>query len=396
MYFISRVTNTTVNVTDTKDGISEKYTIKRLARLCKANPNLVIVGFTDTGYKPTVVHTGKSIKQNNFMQNPDPLQPKHKESISVTAVSALEDSRLMLGDILKKYDDAYFYELARRNSFARDYKATSKSLAERYGLGSPAYSEYLLKYMVEKLIPSNVEEAISSMSKVSSTGSLTRVDTRDVRNVLSALLNNLCVAVCISAKGGVTSFCGSAGTEFIKSYYQGYDLYACDLYDIIKRYSDDNFMLQNIEQREKKEYTPDPRSLKLLSGALRVRQEGKKVVKLNHSSTTYSVNLDRLLALYIIDTPLPVGATISTALDKGIDIGYEPEVFKYISSNFDSLDESFIKTFVSKRATPNFIQADILIKQFNEKLGYLQYMHKSGRAFTKANIIELTKELSNV
>lgn len=345
MFYVSSKANGLYGITDTEDGVEEFYSKEFILKNFKG---IKIDGVTAKGIK--VVNASKEVAQKSFD---------------------------MFGDIVKRKIYSYPYstceELARGVHFVKQIKGLENNLAEVH------------RITYENIYPKSVQDVVSSA--VDYTNNLIEVNCSSPDEIKKALKNNVCLVLQHKTNGALTAFICTASlavTDYIyePGFFDGVYL-TKQLYGYTQG-------INNV-RKEVKPKVKNPDLLNVFSCSLRFRREGVHHDGLlkELSSPFYSVNLPRVLGMFILDNPKKLGDRIIpefyTSHNKD-DYKFDFDMYREIKmclddgSNYFGNQKMFEK-YIDFDNLEKPVELNDLIARFQDNFDYMERLRLKGYSF---------------
>lgn len=334
-------------ITDTEDGVTEFYT---KADILKYFGNVEIKGVNGTTIKVVQLDNVLSAMLSGF-----------ENAVRSKIMSFSADTCM---------------ELARTAHFVKAIKGLDDI-------------DEIRRITADKVYPDNIRDVVKSATGL--TTELIEVDTSDISAVKGALLNNVCLVLQHKTNGVLTAFICTASLKVLDTiYFPGFfdALYLTkQLYGYT--YGIEKLRLDYDDSETKKEKYPN--LLNVFSCSLRFRKDGvhhdgdKKVL----SSPFYSVNTDRLLAMFILNNPYRVGDSILPEFqysknkdDYNFDFDMYNEVRACIAggTNLFGNEDTFLK-YVDTANLTKQIDLTAVMQRFQRDFDYMTFLRQKGFSF---------------
>lgn len=331
-------------ITDTDDGVTEFYTTEFILRELKG---LEIKGVR--GKTIQVVDAALHVAQSSF---------DRFESIVRKAVDSWTVETCM--------------EIARSAHFVKKVK------------GLP--DDELKRVVVENIYPQNIRDAVAQASDFSN--NIQEIDIRDRNAVLNALQNNVCLVLQHKTNGVLTSFMCSSSLQVLDSIYEPKFFDSVYLTKQLYGYTAkiNKVRLTPTAQREK-----NPNMLPVFSCALRFRREGKNHDGANKelSSPYYTLNLDKLLGMYVLVNPHSLGDRILPEFymaarkdTYNFDFDMYLEVKSCIASGVNIFkDKEKFMSYVDTDTLDHAVEVEAVMERFNNDFEHMMYVRQRGYSF---------------
>lgn len=347
MYYVSGYNSKTrrYGITDTSDGVTDWLTEAFIRRELSG---FEIQGVTLDGIR--VVNAAAKVVQTKF----DAF-----DGVVRSAVAAMTEETCM--------------ELARSAHFVKKIK------------GLPV--DEMKRVVCENIYPDSVREAVMMAREFSN--SVQEVDVRDRDAVLDSLRTKVCVVLQQKTNGVLTSFMCTGSLALMD------DIYAPMFFDSVYLTKQLYGYTVNMDRLRPRRDTSDreknPSMLNVFSCALRFRQEGKNHDGVNKelSSPFYTVNLDRLLGMYVLNDVHGVGDRIVPefkALGDKSGYNFDFRMWKEVRSCLASgqnyfKNEKVFMQFVDTDTLSHVVELNEVISRFDDDFSYMAFLRKRGYSF---------------
>lgn len=343
MYYISsRRKNGTWGITDTTDGVEEFYTTKFILTKLK---DFDIAGVS--GDKISVVNASTQIIGSNF--------DEFEKLVRMEVDNWTEEDCL---------------SIARTGHFVRKIKDLS--------------GDAMKEEMVRNIYPDSVREVVESSYRL---GNSVRI--ADVGSIADELKHNVCVVLQHRTDGILTAFICTAGIEVEDALYGQYNFDAAYLTKQLYGYTFNCNKVRPQRAGEPKEKNKN--LLNVMSCSLRFRNSGKghDGAIMCISSPFYTVNLERVLAVAVIENPNHIGDILSReyrfAANKDM-YDFSPSMYARVKKDVQNNTNSFITTasfakYILKNPLFEGVEVTDLVQRYAENFGYMRYIRQSGFTF---------------
>lgn len=334
-------------ITDTADGVTEQYTKEQILSFPK---NIKIKGVS--GKTVQVVDAALQVAQTSF---------DRFEAIVRKAVDGWTDEACT--------------EIARSAHFVRKIKGLEGAEMRRV--------------VMDNIYPQNIREAVAQASDFSN--QIVEVDVTNQQAVLDALRNHVCVVLQHKTNGVLTSFMCSGSIDVLDRIYEPCFFDSVYLTKQLYGYT------YNIERMRPKSMTPrekNPNMLNVFSCALRFRREGKNHDGANKelSSPFYTVNLERLLGMFVLMNPHSLGDRILPEfrmVSRKDSYNFDFEMYKMVRgavmqmNKNPFLDKKLFSSFIDGEALQKGVDLTEAMSRFESDFDYMIYLRKQGYSFKK-------------
>ena len=345
--------NNLYGVTDTEDGVTEYLNPQELiavaSQLATNKPPVQIKGVQGT--KVRVVSSSKQISNEGFGRIKDQVQ---------RLVSSWGEDTCM--------------EVARGAHFVKKIK----------GLPLPEMQKVTASYVY----PKEIDEVV--MSAQPYTDQVHEVNVTDKNAVINALRNNVCLVLQHKTNGVLTAFiCTGSFAVQDKIYEPGF----FETVYLTKQLYGYTYNINKVRPKvEKDDSKPkNPSLLNVMSCSLRFRNDGVRHDKDNLvlSSPFYTVNLERLFGMYILDNPSTLGNTILSEFHKSQHLGlydFDFDMWQDIlkccedGTNYFGNHDAFMK-YVDTDTLDHAVELDSIIERFQSDFDYIEYLRGQDYSF---------------
>lgn len=328
-------------VTDTSDGVTEFFDANRLIQISK---KISINGVK--GNVITIVSATKNVIQNQF------------------------DS---IGNTVKQYayslTEEQILDLAGKNGFKRKLKEL--------------YTDDIPDFVASMIYPDSIKEVVNSASAY--TNAVHSINVKDKELVKNTLRNNVCLVLQLTTKGLLTAFICTGSVQIVDKIY-GVGFF--DTMHLTKTLYDLTTKLPKRRDTQR-EFTPNPDLLKVLSCSLRFKNDGKHKEKGNKvlSSTFYTVNLNNLFAMFVLNNPATLGNTILPEFKSGMSVGVYDfnlnmfnEIYTTLKSGINRYQNaSEITKYITNITEP--VDVTYLQERFNKEYSYVVSVRQRNYSF---------------
>lgn len=238
----------------------------------------------------------------------------------------------------------------------------------------------------EYVYPSSVQDVIKQAEPY--TNQVHSVDVKNREAVIQALREGVCLVLQHKTNGALTAFVCTGSLAVEDSIYQPGFFDAVYLTKQLYGYT------YNIERvRPKREAAEkNPSMLNVFSCMLRFRADGTHHDKGNRvlSSPFYTLNLDNLFAMYVLDNPVEMGNTILDEFKRGehtgvydFDFKQYKEVQTCIRGNKNYfMDEAAFLEYVPELKLNKGVSLTDVMERFDSDFHYMQYLRANGYSFS--------------
>lgn len=347
MFYISSQPRAGIfGITDTSDGVEEFYSEKVIRTTLS---ELKIKGVTPKGIK--VVDASKAVAKKSFDKFKDIVKKK-----------------------IYSYDFETCCNLARSGGFVRQLKGLDNTPDEYH------------KIVFEHVYTKSVDEVTKSASNYTNT--LMEVNCANVEDIKNALRNNVCLVLQHSTKGNLTAFICTGSLDMVDKLFgvgtfdKAYLTKSLTdmVYDVskVRKYTDESTRKKN------------PDLLPVFSCSLRFRESLLKSCNLKElSSPMYSVNLGRVLGIFILNNPYELGNFFTNELQK---IRRDVTKYKFDMRIYDMVSRCLEdgtcylgnEAELQKLAVGQFkegVSLEDIAKRFTSNFDYMEYLRLSGYSF---------------
>lgn len=331
-------------VTDTADGVTEWFSKESILGFPK---DIKIQGVSGKTIK--VVNAASGVAQKEFDKF---------EDIVRNEVAGWTEEECMA--------------VARKASFVRKIK------------GLPA--DEMHRVVVENIYPQNIRDAVAQAADFSN--QLIEVNVSDKGAVINALRGNVCLVLQHKTNGVLTSFMCTGSLSVSDAVYEPYFF---DCVYLTKQLYNYTYNLDKVRPKREGSKEKNPSMLNVFSSALRFRMEGKNHDGANKelSSPFYTINLDKILGMYILAEPQKLGDRIlpefyMTARKDTYNFDFEMynEVKQSVVSGQNMfLDKAMFMKYVDTDTLSHAVEVTDVINRFNDDFEYMKYLRSTGYSF---------------
>lgn len=348
MFYVSSFDRNTklYGITDTSDGVTEFYDKQTIL----------------TSFKKVKIEgvSGNTIKVVNAVQH-----------VAQASFDKFED---LVRSKVDKWTEETCMDVARKAHFVKKIK------------GLPI--DEMHRVTVENIYPQNVRDAVAQASDYSN--ELLSVNVMDRAQVVNALRNNVCLVLQQKTNGVITSFLCSGSLAVLDAVYEPGFFESVYLTKNLYGYT---YNINKVRPRREGESTKEynPNMLSVFSCALRFRFEGAHHDGVNKelSSPFYTVNLDKLLGMYILVRPSKLGDRImpefymTARKDK---YNFDFQMWQYVKkcledgTNYFGKKDLFMK-FVDTDTLDHAVVVEDVMQRFNDDFDYIEKVRMRGFSF---------------
>lgn len=340
--------NNIYGVTDTDDGVTQPITAKELLHIVN------ILGIPVKG-----------VKGNNI------------EVVSVTnqiLKTEFGGIQAKVNAMISTWYEETCMTVARSAHFVRQIK------------GLPI--EEMRKVTARYVYPKSVADAVRQAQQY--TNQVHEVNVADKEAVKNALRNNVCLVLQQKTNGTLTSFvCTGSFAVQDKIYEPGF----FETVYLTKQLYNYTYNIEKVRpaREEDPNKVKNPSLLNVMSCALRFRNDGVHHDKGNMvlSSPFYTVNLDKLFSMYILDNPSTIGNTIVGEFHKSKHLGtydFDFDMWKDIlqccedGTNYFGNHDKFM-SYVNTEKLTKGVEVNSIISRFQADFDYIEWLRGQGYSF---------------
>lgn len=264
-------------------------------------------------------------------------------------------------------------EVARKASFVKKIK------------GQPI--DEMRRITKSYVYPDSIQSAVQNAAQY--TNQFREVNVSDKNAVVDALLNNVCLVLQHKTNGVLTSFVCTASLGVVDSIYgQGF----FDGVYLTKQLYGYTYEADKLKPRTDRATKRSPSLLNVFSCSLRFRNDGKYHDKGNMvlSSPFYTVNLDRLFSVYVLDNPARMGDTISAEFQRSKHTGvydFDFDMFRSVMMDVQSGTNTFNEAAMKRYMTGVTLQSGVtmpdIVDRYDRDFKYMRKLRVSGVSFVK-------------
>lgn len=340
-------------VTDTDDGATTYHTKEELLSVSKA---LEAAGTPINGVAGNQVNIVSMVSQ--VMDNDNGFKRVEK----------------MVDELVNNWTEETCMEVARSAHFVRELKGKS-------------YPE-ILEITKKHVYPESIQSAVKDASKY--TNSFREVNIFNRQEVMAALAQNVCLVLQQKTNGVLTSFVCSAGLAVLDKVYAPMFFDAVYLTKQLYSYTYDAEKLRPYRHRDS---VKNPNMLNVFSCSLRFRNDGVHHDKGNMviSSPFYSVNLDKIFCVYILDKPAKLGDTLKKEFQQHKNTGtydFDFTMFKEVMRDVKAATNSFADPqnflrYLNQSKLPNGVTLQDVMDRYTRDWGYMTHLRSTGVSFAQ-------------
>lgn len=340
-------------VTDTDDGVTDYLSPQELIEVAKqlenSKPPIHIKGVKGT--KIGVVSVTKQIAKEGFGR-----------------------IREQVNQLVSNWGEDTCMEVARGAHFVKQIK----------GLPLPEMQKVTASYVY----PKEIDEVVTSAQPY--TNQVHEVNVTDKNAVINALQNNVCLVLQHKTNGVLTAFICTGSFEVEDSIYEPGFFETVYLTKQLYNYTYNiNKVRPKVEKDDSK--PKNPNLLNVMSCSLRFRNDGVRHDKGNMvlSSPFYTLNLERLFGMYILDNPSALGNTILGEFHRSQHLGtydFDFDMWQDIlkccedGTNYFGNHDNFMK-YVNTDTLDHAVNVYDVIERFQSDFDYIEYLRGQGYSF---------------
>lgn len=332
-------------ITDTSDGVTEFYYKEEILSFPKS---LRIKGVN--GNTIQIVDASKAVAQKAFDK---------------------------FGDIVKQHINTFSEEtclnLAKTAHFVRQLKGIDDI-------------DEIHRITMENIYPSNVQDVVTSASQYTNT--LREVDCSNPNAIKQALANNVCLVLQHKTNGVLSAFiCSGSLAVLDKVYEPGF----FDTVYLTKQLYGYTYNIEKVRPAKESSSEKNPDHLNVMSCSLRFRRDGVKHDKDNKvlSSPFYTVNIPRVLAIFILDNPTKLGNRILPEFHSSVnqaEYDFDFDMYRDVKrcindgTNYFGNEDMFLK-YVDTANLSKAIPLTDIIARFQGDFDYMERLRLWGYSF---------------
>lgn len=347
MYYVSSFDRKSgrYGITDTADGVTEFYTKDEILSFPKS---IQIAGVR--GKTIQIVNGATGVVQKDF----DAFESLVRKEV-------------------EGWTEELCMEVARSAHFVKKIKGLPKSEMNRV--------------VVENIYPQSIRDAVSQAADFSN--ELVSVDCTNRDTVINALRNNVCVVLQQKTNGALTSFMCTGGLAVSDSIY---DTMFFDSVYLCKQLYGYTYNAEKVRPKRASTKEKNPDMLNVFSCALRFRREGK-----NHdgackelSSPFYTVNLAKVLGMYVLVNPQGIGDRIIPEFQMtnqkdmyNFDFDMWRDVKKCLASRVNMFKDNkdWFLNYIDTQSLTKGVELTDLMQRFDDDFNYMMYLRSKGYSF---------------
>lgn len=288
--------------------------------------------------------------------------------------SAFNRIRDMVINLVSTWGEESCMEVARSAHFVKKIK------------GLPL--DEMRQVTIDHIYPKNIQEVVNDAQKY--TNMVHEVDISNKASVIDALNNNVCLVLQYKTNGVLTAFVctGSFAIEDL-IYEQGF----FDAVYLTKQLYNYTYNIEKVRKPvDTSNKVKNPNLLNVMSCSLRFRNDGVHHDKGNMviSSPFYTVNLERLFGMFILDNPSQLGNTILEEFKRGSHLGiydFDFDMYNDVLKccldgvNYFNNKDNFMK-YVNTENLNKGVEVLGIIERFQNDFDYIKYLRGQGYSFS--------------
>lgn len=279
----------------------------------------------------------------------------------------------MVNKLVSNWNEETCLEVARGAHFVKQIK------------GLPI--EEMRKVTASQIYPKSIQDAVMDAQKY--TNQVHEVNVTDKNAVIDALRNHVCLVLQHKTSGVLTSFVCTGSFAVEDAIYESGFFDAVYLTKQLYGYT---YNIEKVRPARPDDGKPkNPNLLNVMSCALRFRNDGVHHDKGNMvlSSPFYTVNLERLFGMYILDNPSQLGNTILGEFHRSSHLGtYDFDFNMYQDvlkccldgTNYFGNEDNFLK-YVNTQNLQKGVEITGIMERFQNDFDYLEYLRGQGYSF---------------
>lgn len=292
------------------------------------------------------------------------------KQIMQTGFGRIED---MVRKLVSNWGEETCMEVARQAHFVKQIK------------GLPL--DEMQKVTANYVYPKSIQDAVMDAQKY--TNQVHEVNVTDKNAVVDALRNHVCLVLQHKTNGVLTSFVCTGSFAVEDAIYEpGF----FDAVYLTKQLYGYTYNIDKVRPvRPESDKPKNPSLLNVMSCSLRFRNDGVHHDKGNMvlSSPFYTVNLDRLFGMYILDNPSQLGNTILGEFHRSKHLGtydFDFDMYQDVlrccedGTNYFGNHDMFIK-YVNTDNLQKAVEVNSIIERFQSDFDYLEKLRGRGYSF---------------
>lgn len=237
----------------------------------------------------------------------------------------------------------------------------------------------------ENVYPASVKEVVDSASEY--TNELHEVELTP-NGIKTALMNNVCLVLQHKTNGALSAFICTGSLKVVDDIYEPSFFESVYLTKLLWGYTQD---INKVRSAKSEERPANPDMLNVFSCSLRFRREGTHhdgALK-ELSSPFYTVNIPRVMAMFILDNPsrlgdkiLPEFARTRNKDEYKFDFNMYLDIKKCIEdgTNYFGNEDAFLR-YVDISSLEKAVDLTELITRFGSNFDYIEWIRSNGYSF---------------
>lgn len=240
---------------------------------------------------------------------------------------------------------------------------------------------------VGHVYPKNIQDVVMEAQKY--TNQVHEINVTDKSAVVNALRNNVCLVLQHKTSGVLTAFVCTGSFAVEDSIYEPGFFDAVYLTKQLYNYT------YNIEKvrpsRQDSDKPKNPNLLNVMSCSLRFRNDGVHHDKGNMvlSSPFYTINLDKLFGMYVLDNPSQLGNTILGEFHRSKHLGtydFDFQMYQEVlqccidGTNYFGNQDYFMR-YVDTQNLQKAVDITDIIHRYQKDFDYIEHLRGKGYSF---------------
>lgn len=236
--------------------------------------------------------------------------------------------------------------------------------------------------------PDSIRSAVQNAAQY--TNSFKEVDVSNPAEVMDTLTKNVCLVLQHKTNGILTSFVCSGGLGVLDF------VYAPGFFDAVyltKQLYGYTYNVGKLKPRTDRHIPRKPEMLNVFSCSLRFRNDGKRHDKGNMiiSSPFYTLNLNKLFCMYVLDNPAQLGDTLKDEFKRGQHTGiydFDFQMFQEVMQDVRAGTNSFateadLLRYLDRNNLPNGVPLSDVLDRYQRDYNYMKKLRQAGVSFVK-------------
>lgn len=247
--------------------------------------------------------------------------------------------------------------------------------------------EEMQKVTASYIYPKSIQDAVMDAQKY--TNQVHEVNITDKNAVVNALRSHVCLVLQHKTNGVLTAFVCTGSFAVEDSIYEpGF----FDAIYLTKQLYNYTYNIEKVRPSRKDSDKPkNPSLLNVMSCSLRFRNDGVHHDKGNMilSSPFYTVNLDRLFGMYVLDNPSQLGNTILGEFHRSKHLGtydFDFQMYQEVlqccedGTNYFGNEDYFMR-YVDTENLQKAVEVTSIIERFQNDFDYIEKLRGRGYSF---------------